>query len=90
MNKTELIATLAEKSEMSKAQIGRVLDALLETVGDQLAQGDKVSLIGFGTFEVAHRAARTAKNPRTGEALAVPAAKVPKFKAGAALKDKVA
>lgn len=90
MNKTELIAALAEKTELSKAQTGRVLDALLETVGEQLAQGEKVALIGFGTFEVTQRAARTAKNPRTGEALEVPAAKVPKFKAGAALKEKVA
>lgn len=87
MNKTELIAALAEKAETTKTQASAVLDAFIETITDQLQAGDKVTLIGFGTFETAKRAARAGKNPRTGEPLKIAAATVPKFKAGKALKD---
>lgn len=87
MNKNELIAAMAEKSGLSKKDAGAVLDAFTVAVQDALLQGDKVQLVGFGTFEVKERAARTGKNPRTGEAVEIAAAKVPAFKAGKVLKD---
>ena len=85
MNKTELVKKIAEKAEISQAQAKSVLEATLESVKEALQAGDAVQLIGFGTFSVAERAARTGKNPRTGEKITIPAKKVAKFKAGAGL-----
>ena len=90
MNKTELIAAVAAKTEFSKKDTEKVLSALLDTVTETLAKGEKVQLVGFGTFETKEREARTAKNPRTLETINVPATRVPGFKAGQALKAKVA
>ena len=90
MNKTELVAAIAEKTEMSKKNAEKALTALLETVAETLAAGEKVQLVGFGTFETREREARTAKNPRTGETVEGPASRTPAFKAGQALKNKVA
>ena len=89
MNKTELIAAVAEKAEVSKKDAEAVVKAALETVTATIAAGEKVQLIGFGTFETRERAARSGKNPRTGEAVKIKASKVPAFKAGAALKQAV-
>ena len=89
MNKTELVAAIAEKAELSKKDAEKALKAFTETVAEQLKNGDKIQLVGFGTFEVTERAARTGKNPRTGEAIQIAASKVPAFKAGKALKDVV-
>ena len=89
MNKSELIAALAEKAEFTKKDAEKALNAFVETVNDSLAKGDKVQLIGFGTFEVKSRPARVARNPRTGEEIKSAASKAPAFKAGKALKDKV-
>ena len=82
MNKTELVASVAEKAELSKKDAEKAVAAMLESVEEALKAGDKVALVGFGTFEVKERAARTGKNPRTGEAVKIPAARVPVFKAG--------
>ncbi len=90
MNKTELIAAVAAKSELSKKNAEKAVAALLDTVAEALAAGEKVQLVGFGTFETREREARTAKNPRTLETVEVPATRVPAFKAGQALKAKVA
>ncbi len=87
MNKTELIAAVAEKTNSSKKDAEKAVAAVLDTVTGALAAGEKVQLVGFGTFEVRSREARTGKNPRTGEAVAIPASKVPAFKAGKGLKD---
>ena len=87
MNKTELIDQIAEAAEISKAAAGRALDATVAAVKESLKNGDSVSLIGFGTFYVGERAARTGRNPRTGKELSIEAAKVPKFRPGKALKD---
>ncbi len=87
MNKTDLIGAIAEKADISKAAAARALDATMDAVSDALKGGDTVSLIGFGTFSVSERAARTGRNPRTGKELKIKAAKVPKFKPGKALKD---
>ena len=89
MNKNELIAAMAEKSGLSKKDAGAALDAFTASVQDALKSGDKVQIVGFGSFEVKARAARTGKNPRTGEAVKIKASKVPTFKAGAALKNAV-
>ena len=89
MTKTELVNSMAEKAGLSKADTEKALKAFVESVTDALKQEDKISLVGFGTFSVGERAARTGKNPQTGAALQIPAAKVPKFKAGKALKDAV-
>lgn len=89
MNKTELIAAVAEKAEMSKKDAEKAVAGVVEAISDALAAGDKVQIVGFGTFEVRAREARTGKNPRTGEAVAIPASKVPAFKAGKSLKDVV-
>ena len=89
MNKTELIDQIATAAEISKAAAARALDATVEAVKSALKAGDSVSLIGFGTFAVGERAARTGRNPRTGKALNIKAAKVPKFRPGKALKDAV-
>ena len=89
MNKTEFINAVAAKAEISKKDAEKALAAVLGSIEDALKAGDKVQLIGFGTFEVKERAARTGHNPKTGEAIEIAAAKVPSFKAGAALKDAV-
>ena len=85
MNKTELVNKIAEKAEISQAQAKSVLEATLESVKEALQGGDSVQLIGFGTFSVSERAARTGKNPRTGEQIQIAAKKIAKFKAGAGL-----
>ena len=87
MNKAELIAALADKADVSKKDAAKVLDALTDTITEELAKKEKVTLVGFGTFETRERAARTGKNPRTGEALKIAASVAPVFKAGKALKD---
>ena len=89
MNKTELINAVAAKAEISKKDAEKALTAVLGSIEDALKAGDKVQLIGFGTFEVKERAARTGHNPKTGEAIEIAAAKIPSFKAGAALKNAV-
>lgn len=89
MNKNELVASVAEKAEISKKDAEVAVKAVTEVITEALAEGDKVALVGFGTFSVKERAARTGINPRTKEAVEIPAAKVPAFKAGAALKDAV-
>ncbi|MBB1315429.1 MULTISPECIES: HU family DNA-binding protein [Aliivibrio] len=87
MNKSQLVDQIAENADISKAAAGRALDALVETVTETLKSGDQVTLVGFGSFIVRERAARTGRNPKTGEAIEISAAKVPAFKAGKALKD---
>lgn len=89
MNKTELVAAIAEKSELSKKDSEKALKAFIDTVTDELKKGEKIQLVGFGTFEVAERPAREGRNPRTGETMPIAASKAPKFKAGKALKDMV-
>jgi DNA-binding protein HU-beta len=90
MNKTELIAAVAEKTSMTKKDTESVVSATLDTIVAALANGDKVQIPGFGTFEVKHREARTGRNPLTGESMEIAAADVPAFKAGKAMKDAVA
>jgi len=89
MNKTELIDHIANKADISKAAAGRSLDAVISAVKATLKKGGSVTLVGFGTFAVTARAARTGRNPRTGEAIKIKKAKVPKFRPGKALKDAV-
>ncbi len=89
MNKTELINAVAAKAEISKKDAEKAIAAVFGSIEDALKAGDKVQLIGFGTFEVKERAARTGHNPKTGEAIEIAAAKIPSFKAGAALKTAV-
>jgi DNA-binding protein HU-beta len=89
MNKAELINAIAEHASLSKADAGRSLEALTKTVEATLKAGDSITLVGFGTFEVKARAARTGRNPQTGREIAIPAANVPSFKAGKGLKDAV-
>lgn len=89
MNKTELISAMAEKAEISKKDAEKSLTAFTNVVTDALADGNKVQLVGFGTFEVVERTARTGRNPKTGESIEIQASKSPKFKAGKALKDAV-
>jgi len=89
LNKADLINHVASSAGLSKSAAGDAVEAVLAGVTDTLAGGGSVSLVGFGTFSVTDRAARTARNPRTGEAINVPASKAPKFKAGKALKDAV-
>ncbi|MCX8049599.1 MAG: HU family DNA-binding protein [Methylohalobius sp.] len=89
MNKSELIDAIADKANLTKADAGRALDALIDTVTDALGKGDAVTLIGFGTFSVKQRQARQGRNPRTGEPMTIKAAKVPSFKAGKTLRDAV-
>ena len=90
MNKTELIAAVAEKTDLSKKDADAAVSAVLGAITDALKAGDKIQLVGLGTFEVRNRAAKQGRNPRTGETMTVPASKVPAFKAGKALKDAVA
>ena len=89
MNKSELVDAMAKKSGLSKKDTEAALSAFTETIAKTLKKGDKVQLIGFGTFEVTKRAAREGKNPQTGAKIKIPASKAPKFKAGKALKDTV-
>ena len=89
MNKTELIAAMAEKTELTKKDTERALKAFIDVVTDELKQGEKVQLVGFGTFEVADRPARQGINPKTKATIQSPASKAPKFKAGKALKETV-
>ena len=87
MNKTELVAALAEQAGVSKKDAEKVLKAFTDVVTDELKKGEKVQLVGFGTFEVAERAAREGRNPATKQPIKIPASKAPKFKAGKAFKD---
>mgnify|MGYP003298682950 FL=1 len=89
MNKTELVVAIAEQAELTKKDAEKALKAFVDVVTDELKKGEKVQLVGFGTFEVAERAAREGRNPANGEAMQIPASKAPKFKAGKALKDEV-
>ena len=90
MNKTELVAAIAEQADLSKKDAEAALKAFTDTVAEELAKKDgKVQLVGFGTFEVAKRAAREGRNPQTGKAMKIKASKAPKFKAGKALKDAI-
>ncbi|MDD5866075.1 MAG: HU family DNA-binding protein [Lachnospiraceae bacterium] len=87
MNKSELVAAIAEKAELSKKDAENALKAFTDVVADELKKGEKIQLVGFGTFEVSERAASTGRNPQTGDEMKIPASKAPKFKAGKALKD---
>ena len=87
MNKTELVVAMAEKTELSKKDAEKALKAFTDVVAEELTKGEKIQLVGFGTFEVAERPAREGRNPRTGETMKIAASKAPKFKAGKALKD---
>ena len=89
MNKQELIDNIASSADITKADAGRALDSVLDSITGALKGGDSVVLVGFGTFSVRDRKARTGRNPQTGEAIQIAAAKVPSFKAGKALKDAV-
>lgn len=89
MNKTELVAAIAEKTQISKKDSEKVLKAFVDVVTEELAKGEKIQLVGFGTFEVSERAAREGRNPQTGDTMVIAASKAPKFKAGKALKDAV-
>ena len=89
MNKTELVAAVAQKAELSKKDAEKAVAAVTAAITDALCAGDKVQLVGFGTFEVSERAAREGRNPQTGETMKIAASKAPKFKAGKALKDMV-
>lgn len=89
MNKSELVSAIAEKAGLTKVQAAAALDATVGAVTTALSKGDQVAIIGFGTFKVGERAARTGRNPQTGAEMKIPAAKVPKFSAGKALKDAV-
>jgi DNA-binding protein HU-beta len=89
MNKAELIESVAAEANLSKADAGRAVDAVVDSISSALSKGQQVSVVGFGTFSVKHRAARSGRNPRTGETISIPASNVPGFKAGKALKDAV-
>lgn len=89
MNKTELIAAVAEKTDVKKSVAEKAVAAVIDTITEQLVAGEKVQIVGFGTFEVRERAARTGRDPRTKETIEIAASKAPAFKAGKALKDAV-
>ena len=89
MNKTELVAAVAEQAGLSKKDAEAAVKAFTDVVAEALKAGDKIQLVGFGTFEVSERAAREGRNPRTGETMTIEASKTPKFKAGKALKDSI-
>lgn len=89
MNKAELVAAMSEQAGLSKKDTEAALKAFTDVVAEQLKKGDKIQLVGFGTFEVSERAAREGRNPQTGKAMKIEASKAPKFKAGKALKDLV-
>ena len=89
MNKAELVSAIADKTSLSKKDAEASIKAFTEVVAEELKKGEKVQLVGFGTFEVSKRAARVGRNPQTGKEMKIPASKAPKFKAGKALKDSV-
>ena len=89
MNKAELVAAIAEKAEISRKDAEAALKAFTEVIEEELKKGEKIQLVGFGTFEVSERAARVGRNPQTKEEIKIPASRAPKFKAGKALKDMV-
>ena len=89
MNKAELVSTVAERAGMSKKDAEKAVVAVFDSIQDALKEGDKVQLVGFGTFETRSRGARVGRNPRSGESIQIPASRVPAFKAGKALKDAV-
>lgn len=89
MNKTELVAVVAEQADISKKDAEKALKAFVDVVTEEMKKGEKVQLVGFGTFEVSERAAREGRNPQTGKTMKIEACKAPKFKAGKALKDAV-
>ncbi|MFP4079540.1 MAG: HU family DNA-binding protein [Ectothiorhodospira sp.] len=89
MNKSELIEAVASSADLPKAAAARAVDSLIDVISDTLRQGDQVTIVGFGTFLVRQRDARSGRNPRTGDTIEIPASKVPSFKAGKALKDAV-
>lgn len=89
MTKTEIVAAIARDAATTKAEAARILDAVVKVISDALAKGEKVTLTGFGTYEVRHRAARMGRNPQTGATIQIPAQKTPAFRAGKSLKDAV-
>ena len=89
MNKVDLVSAVAKQAELSKKDAGLAVEAVFDAISEALEKGDKVQLIGFGTFDVSERAAREGLNPRTGETMKIAASKAPRFKAGKALKDRV-
>ena len=89
MNKTEIVAAISERAEISKKDAEKALKAFTDVVAEELKKGEKVQLVGFGTFEVSERSARQGRNPQTGETIEIAASRTPKFKAGKALKDLV-
>jgi DNA-binding protein HU-beta len=89
MNKMELVSAMADKTGLSKKDAEAALKAFTDVVAEELKKGEKIQLVGFGTFEISERAARTGRNPQTGNEMTIPASKAPKFKAGKALKDSV-
>lgn len=89
MNKAELVAAVAEKAEISRKDAEKALKAFTDVVAEGMKNGDKIQLVGFGTFEVSERAARVGRNPQSGAEMKIPASKAPKFKAGKALKDMI-
>jgi DNA-binding protein HU-beta len=89
MNKSELVGAIAAKTELSKKDAEKALKAFIDVVTEELAAGGKIQLVGFGTYEVSQRAARTGRNPQSGKEMKIPASKAPRFKAGKALKDAV-
>ena len=89
MNKAELVAAIAEKTELRKTDVEKAVKAFVDVVTEELQEGGKVQLVGFGTFEVAERAAREGRNPQSGETIQIPASKAARFKAGKALKDAI-
>lgn len=89
MNKAELVAAIAESAELSKKDAEKALKAFTDIVTEEMKKGEKIQLVGFGTFEVSERAARTGRNPQSGEAMEIAASKAPRFKAGKALKDAI-
>ncbi len=90
MNKSELISALAASSSLTQKDVGKVLEALIETVGTTLKKGEEITLVGFGSFKVSNRAARMGRNPKTGATLEIKASKIPSFKPGKGLKDALA
>ena len=89
MNKTELVNSVAEKADITKKDAEKVVSALFDSIEEALSSGERVQLVGFGTFEVKERAARTGRNPKTGEEIEIPATRVPTFKGGKALREAV-
>ena len=89
MNKAELVAAMSDKAQLSKKDAEAALKAFTDVVAEELKKGEKIQLVGFGTFEVSERAARTGRNPQTGAEMTIAASKAPKFKAGKALKDSI-